>query len=96
MTEIKKIDFDELRNMGLENQWEEAVVVFKQESFTENYTEKQRSYEVSSSDKYFTKGMLGSGLHGDCLDGKDLGVRLDQYIHAEKGAWQVDYCYIIN
>jgi hypothetical protein len=71
--------------------WKEAVVVFTESSFEKPFTEVERSYKISSGDKYFDGNMGGNSLYGDCLDGKDLGVRLDIYIYE---GWKVDYCYI--
>ena len=70
-----------------------AVIVFKPESWPgQRYSLLERSYEVVSDNKAFIPGLGWTSLFGNCLDGKDLGVRLDDYIrHA---GWQVDYCYI--
>jgi len=57
MENINKLSFEKLRDMGYENQWQRAVIVFKPESYTKEYIELERSYEVSSSDKGFTKDM---------------------------------------
>lgn len=63
-----------------------GVIVYKQSSFDKEYTEEERSYRVSSDNKcFFSK--ISNSMYGDCLDGKDLGVRLDWY------NWDVDYCY---
>jgi hypothetical protein len=77
--------------------WQEAVVVFKPESFENEFTETERSYTVYSNAKYFDPDMIGNSLFGDCLDGKDEGVRLDRYMSLlpnEGKRWIVDYCYI--
>jgi hypothetical protein len=84
----EKISFWDLsRNKN----WKEAVVVFTEATFKQPYTETERSYKISSGDKYFNGDMGGNSLYGDCLDGKDSGVRLDQYLY---NGWKVDYCYI--
>ena len=70
----------------------EAVIVFTEDSFSEFYFLEQRSYVVSSNNKLFNPASLGSSLFGDCLDGSDLGVRLDIYIGS--GDWHVEYCYM--
>lgn len=67
-----------------------GVIVFTQDSFPRNYTEQERSYRVSSMAKYFRKGVSGSALPGDCLDGRDLGVRLDYYMKAGTPRWKVE------
>lgn len=65
-----------------------AIIVYKQSNFTKPYTEKERSYRVNNYDgKRFFNKMLGNSMWGDCLDGKDLEVRLDAY------DWEIEYCY---
>ena len=92
---MEKISFQELRDTYLE--WDEAVIVFTEDSFDKVYTEKQRSYRVRSDAKYFNPNMIGRSLYGDCLDGTEEHIRLDRYL----GGWQlvntinVDYCYIV-
>ena len=71
--------------------WKEAVIVFTESSFKIPYAERDRSYTISSDAKYFDANMNGSSLFGNCLDGVDLGVRLDHYMY---DGWKVDYCYI--
>lgn len=65
-----------------------GVIVFKQSNFNKPYTEQERSYRVSNASPTFQSGKISNRLSGDCLDGKDLGVRLDWY------KWKVDYCYM--
>ena len=66
-----------------------GVIVYKQSAFrNKEYTEEERSYRVSSYNKGFQPSKISNSIYGDCLDGKDLGVRLDWY------HWDVDYCYI--
>lgn len=88
-----------LQNLRENDNWKKAVIVFKEESFTQKLSLIERSYEISRDSKYFQSGMLSNSLFGSCLDGTDDGVRLDRYIHALPGdglgkAWIVDYCYI--
>lgn len=66
-----------------------AVVVYSQDNFKVPYTETERSYRISNkSGKVFFNVLSGSkSMVGDCLDGKDLSVRLDRQ------NWKVDYCY---
>lgn len=72
-----------------------AVVVFAQESFTTQYTEQERSYEFSNHNKAFIPYMGSNSIFGNCLDGKDTGVRLDWYIYNPNG-WRVEYCYLVE
>ena len=64
-----------------------AVVVFKPGNWTLPYTLEQRSYKISNANRRFQPGKISNGVYGDCLDGRDLGVRLDWH------DWTVDYCY---
>ena len=68
--------------------WEKAVIVFKQENFKNHFTEKERSYEICNGQWGLDSSKMGSCIIGNCLDGKDIGVRLDSY------NWKIDYCYI--
>jgi hypothetical protein len=91
--EKTKLQFDQLRKES----WQEAVVVFKEESFEREFTEIERSYSISRDNKYFNGMMNGTSLFGSCLDGKDDNVRLDIYMSLlpkEGKRWKVDYCYI--
>lgn len=66
-----------------------GIVVYKQgDYFRQEYTETERSYRVSSNNKYFIPGQIGQSIFADCLDGIDIGIRLDWYED-----WVVDYCY---
>ena len=71
-----------------------AVAVIKQSSFSKPYTETERSYKFTNDNKAFIAGQLGYSIFADCLDGVDLGVRLERYI--EGGGWEVDYCYLLD
>ena len=70
-----------------------GVIVFTPDSFSRPFTEEERSYRVSSDNKAFFSGMCSNSIFGDCLDGKDLGVRLDWYMY---DGWKVDYCYLLE
>ena len=34
---------------------------------------------MSKENNYFREGKISNSLFGDCLDGKDVGIRLDWY-----------------
>lgn len=87
---MEKLKMQDLRDR---KDWKRAVVVFTKDSFANEYSEVERSYEISSDAKMFNN-MCGSSLFGCCLDGKDNCVRLDWYMRG--GGWKVDYCYIIE
>ena len=67
-----------------------GIIVYSQDNFTVPYTEEQRSYRVWNDNKKFRKNRVGKSLFGDCIDGSDPDVRLDQY------DWNIDYCYVEN
>ena len=77
----------------------DGYIVFTKDSFTEPYSEKERTYLVSSYNKAFMPNMGGYSIYGSSLDGTDLMVRLDRYMQAEKGGedgWKVERCYFIE
>jgi hypothetical protein len=74
----------------------EGVVVFTEDSFTKPYTEKERSYQFTSDNKAFLANQSSNSIFADCLDGKDLGVRIDWYMHDKEQPWKVDYCYLVE
>lgn len=71
-----------------------GVIVFAEDSFDKPYTEEERSYRTSSDNKAFYPHMFSNSIYANCLDGKDLGVRLDWYMYDEEEPWKVDYCYL--
>jgi hypothetical protein len=93
-----KLTLEELKQR--KDKWKTAVIVFDQKSFDGNtYTHEERSYKVSSDAKWFDDSMIGMSLIGNCLDGIDLGVRLDLYMRllpSEGTRWIVEYCYIVE
>lgn len=90
---IEKLKLSDLENR---DDWEYAVVVFKSESFSNDYSLKERSYLVCRDNKWFKPYTLGNSLFGSCLDKKDRGVRLDWYMKDDKQPWIIDYCYIVT
>jgi hypothetical protein len=96
---MKKITYTELKdamyNFNDEHSDGKAslygVIVFTENSFDKPYTETERSYRVSNDNKGFQHGKISNSIYGNCLDNKDLGVRLDWYMHE---GWKVDYCYL--
>ena len=90
---MEKLTLEELRK----TEWNEAVIVFSNDSWDREYSETERSYKVNKSAKFFNPMMNGNSLFGSCLDGKDNGVRLDVYmglLPEEGKRWLVEYCYI--
>lgn len=67
-----------------------GVIVFKASNWPDHdFSERSRSYEVSSCNRCFQSGKIANSMFGNCLDGTDQGVRLDWY------NWEVDYCYML-
>lgn len=102
---MKKIDYKEFRDAMFDFNKEHpdggksklyGVIVFTKDSFDKPYTEEERSYRTSSDNKAFRSNMISNSIYADCLDGKDLGVRLDWYMYDEKNPWKVEYCYLEN
>ena len=60
-----------------------GYIVFTQDSFTEAYSEEQRTYAVSSNNKAFIEGMGGYSIYASSLDGSDPCVRLEAYMADE-------------
>ena len=65
-----------------------GVIVYKASNWEKPYSETERSYEVANCNRAFQPGKIANSLYGYCLDGVDMGVRLDWY------KWEVDYCYM--
>ena len=73
-----------------------GVVVFTEDSFSKHFTETERSYQTNNDQKAFLPNQCGNSIFADCLDGTDLGVRLDWYMHDDKMPWKVEYCYLLE
>lgn len=85
----KFYEFNEEHENGEGNEYIEGVIVYKQSNWEKEYSEKSRSYCVRSNNRAFQYGKIANSIFGYCLDGTDMGVRLDWY------NWDVDYCYMI-
>ena len=63
----------------------------------EEYSWESRTYLISSDNKAFQPNKGGYSIFGNCLDGSDQGVRLEQYMCEEYGGkdgWVVEDCGI--
>ena len=66
------------------------VITYAQSNFTRQYTPKERAYIVASnSGKACYHGLCGNSLIGDCMDGRDIGVRLDAYDWTVESIFQI-------
>lgn len=68
-----------------------AVVVITEGSFDRAYTEEERSYRFTNHNKAFIPSNISRSIFADCLDGKEVGVRIDWYLG---DSWEVEYAYI--
>lgn len=85
--------FNDERNYTVKGNAERlnGVIVFTEDSFNRPYSVEERSYRTNSDQKAFIPNQSSNSIFADCLDGKDIGVRLDWYMGTE---WKVDYCYL--
>ena len=61
------------------------AITYARCNFSKPFNRKERTYIVASNGgKACFNGMCGSSLWGDCMDGRDMGVRLDWY------DWKID------
>lgn len=76
-----------------------GFIVFSQDSFTEEYSVESRTYVVSSDNKAFRPNMSGNSIYGSSLDGKDVRIRLEQYMalaHGGENGWEIECCYMMS
>lgn len=94
--ELKKL-FRSVEEAGRQRLHICGFIVFSQDSFRKEFSERDRTYYVSSDNKAYQAHKGGYSIFANCLDGKDLGVRLEQYMAEELGGqngWKVERCYI--
>lgn len=80
--------FDEMNKCNETKQHRTAVIVFTKNSFDGDFSEKERSYKSHSDQWGWDYRKSGHCRIADCLDGEDVGVRLDYYPD-----WKVEYWY---
>lgn len=79
-----------------------AYITFSPESFGSdtNYSERERTYVISSNNKAFQPSKGGYSVFGSCLDGKsDPCIRLDRYMadeHGGKNGWIIEECCLLG
>ncbi len=69
-----------------------GYIVFTADSFDKPYSEQSRTYRVSSDNKAYQSG-IGYSIYASCIDGTDINIRLDEYLHGEK-RWKIERCYM--
>lgn len=77
MKQIKSME--ELRKEFYDQQNKYALITYKQENFEKEFSEQSRTYMVGSYNKCFQSGKIANSMFGSCIDGTDIGVRLDWY-----------------
>lgn len=100
--ETVEMTYREMKDLFRENEKNHGkpltgYIVFSQDSFTSPYSEKSRTYAISSDNKAFNCKMGGYSIFGGALDGSERGVRLDYYMADERGGkdgWKIERCYI--
>lgn len=71
--------------------WNNALIIFRSDNWKDVvYTEKQRTYRINRNNNFFDNNKISTSLYGDCLDGIDVGVRLDLY------RWKIEKIILIN
>lgn len=83
-----------LKELSNKKNWNDAVIVIDNSSFTKEYPLENRSYKVSSNNNYFDPSKISKSLFGTSLDNVDVNIRLDLYMWEQN--WKVEYCYILN
>lgn len=77
----------------------DAFVTFTPDSFEKAYTQLERTYLFASNEKAFSADACGYSIFGNCMDGSDMGIRLERYMADEKGGkngWKIENCGIIK
>lgn len=69
-----------------------AAIVFSNKSWDKEYSEKDRTYRISNTDKYWYGECAGRSLYGSCPAESGGAIRVDWYMPA----WIVEYCYLIK
>lgn len=72
-----------------------GYVLIDQNSFDKDYSEEERTYEVSSNNKAFLPNKGGYSIFAYCL-GDDDYCRLEWYIEDERrgGTWKIEKCWM--
>lgn len=80
--------FDAMDECNKTGKHRTAIIVYSADNWPEeNYTETERSYASHSDQWGWNYDRMGRCRIGNCLDGKDLGIRLDAY------DWKIESWY---
>lgn len=75
-----------------------AYICFSSDSFTRVYSERERTYVVSSNNKAFQPGKGGYSIFATDLCDTEC-IRLERHMAVEHGGedgWQIEECYILE
>ena len=87
--------YDVMRAASKHGKLIEGFITFKGESFEREYSQEERTYFFNSNEKAFNDNANGCSIFASCLDGKDIGVRIDQYMRTPNG-WKVERCGVVK
>lgn len=79
--------FDAMNECHKIGEHKTAIIVFAQSNWDTPYPEESRSYSSYSDQWGWDYSKMGNSRIGNCLDGTDMGVRLDWY------DWKVECWY---
>ena len=71
--------YDYVMTHNLFGQGKKITIIYSQDNWNKPYTEVQRTYTTNTDQKCYDVDACGTSMFGDCLDGTDLGIRLDWY-----------------
>ena len=87
---MKQVTYSKLKEEFYDKENKYALITYSQSNFNKEYSELSRTYLVSSDNKYFQSGKISNSLFGSCIDGTDIGVRLDTY------NWKIEKVIILE
>ena len=87
---MKQVTFQELKKDFQDKENKYALITYKKENFEKEFDEQSRTYLISSNNRFFQSGKISSSLFGSCIDGTDVGVRLDWY------NWKIEKIMILE
>lgn len=87
---MKQVTYSKLKEEFYDKENKYTLIIYSQSNFNKEYSELSRTYLISSNNKYFQSGKISNSLFGSCIDGTDIGVRLDTY------NWKVEKVVILE
>ena len=87
---MKQVTFQEMKEQFMDKEDKYALITYKQDNFEKEFSEQSRTYMVSSNNRCFETGKIANSMFGSCIDGTDVGVRLDWY------NWRIEKVMILE